>query len=339
MNHILPTATTSDEKIRDAACAVLPVGSFEQHGEYLPLITDTVIASAVSRELATVYPLLQLPPVTISCSHEHSAWRGTVSISSRTLHAMINDIYDSIADTGLTSLVILNCHGGNYILANTVQEGNAQGKSMALFPSGIDWAEARQSARLTTSSHEDMHAGELETSILLHVNPDLVRNGYQTADWVADDRRHLLSTGMSEYTQSGVIGRPSLASAEKGKALLASLVESFASVLRILQQALPKARSASSTLGKSLWCATAPGAARSAAAKRPWAPADPGNERQETLTALPGSSLYGSCTAQASSTAQQDGQRYSTAVDHSADPLQRDAFSNAAGEHASTTDR
>jgi creatinine amidohydrolase len=239
MTHILPTATSSDEKSRDAACAILPVGSFEQHGDYLPLITDTVIASALSRELATEYPLLQLPPITISCSHEHSAWRGTVSISASTLHAMIGDIYDSITGAGLTSLVMLNCHGGNYVLANIVQEANADGRSMALFPSGMDWTEARQAAKLSTSNHEDMHAGELETSILLHVNPELVRDGYQTADWVADDRRHLLTTGMSEYTQSGVIGRPSLASAEKGKALLASLVESFASVLEILRRALP----------------------------------------------------------------------------------------------------
>ena len=56
MNHILPTATTSDEKQRAAKCAVLPVGSFEQHGDYLPLITDTVIASVISRELADTYP-------------------------------------------------------------------------------------------------------------------------------------------------------------------------------------------------------------------------------------------------------------------------------------------
>jgi creatinine amidohydrolase len=236
MNQLLPATPTSDEKARDAKCAALPVGSFEQHGDYLPLITDTVVASAIARELSSAYPVLQLPPVTISCSHEHSAWHGTVSISSNTLHSMVNDIYSSIANSGLTSLVILNCHGGNYVLANIIQEGSAQGKRMALFPSGEDWREARQSAGLATSSREDMHAGELETSILLHAYPELVRDGYQAADWVADDRRHLLTTGMGKYTRSGVIGRPSLASAEKGKALLASLADSFASVLEILQR-------------------------------------------------------------------------------------------------------
>jgi creatinine amidohydrolase len=107
---------------------------------------------------------------------------------------------------------------------------------MALFPSGDDWEEARQSARLVSSSHEDMHAGEIETSILLHAHPELVRDGYQSADWVANDRRHLLTTGMEEYTRSGVIGRPSLGSAEKGKAVLASLVESFAPMLKVLQR-------------------------------------------------------------------------------------------------------
>jgi len=84
---------------------------------------------------------------------------------------------------------------------------------------------------MATNDHEDMHAGELETSILLHARPDVVQDGYQTADHLANDRRALLTQGMQFYTQSGVIGSPSQASAAKGKAALISLVESFAQCL------------------------------------------------------------------------------------------------------------
>jgi creatinine amidohydrolase len=231
VTSILPTATETDEEARGAQDAILPVGSFEQHGSYLPLITDTAVACAVSSELAGAYSLFMLPPITISCSHEHNRWRGTVSISSRTLQGIIDDIYTSITTSGYRSLTIVNAHGGNYVLSNVVQEGSAAGKSIALFPSGEDWKDARRAGKLTTTDHEDMHAGELETSILLHANPELVTPGYESADWIANDRRHLLTSGMRRYTQTGVIGCPSLATAEKGKAVLGSLVKSFAGVL------------------------------------------------------------------------------------------------------------
>lgn len=234
MNHLLPTSTTTDEQQRNAQVAILPIGSFEQHGSYLPLITDTAIAAAISRELANTYPLLHLPPITMSCSHEHSAWPGTVSISARTLFSVVEDIADSVSRSGASALVLVNGHGGNYVLSNIVQEANTRGSRMALFPSGQDWRDARSAAQLETTMHQDMHAGEIETSILLYAHPELVRDGYETADWVSDDRRHLLVEGMTAYTTSGVIGRPSLASADKGKAVLASLVHSFADVLRVL---------------------------------------------------------------------------------------------------------
>jgi creatinine amidohydrolase len=234
VNYLLPTATTAEEKLRKAQVAILPIGSFEQHGNYLPLVTDTVIAVTISTELASAYPLLQLPPVTISCSHEHSAWPGTVSISASTLSAIVNDVASSTKRAGLSALILVNGHGGNYVLSNVVQEANARGARMALFPSGQDWKDARTTAQLETTTHEDMHAGELETSIILYAQPELVRHGYEAADWLANDRRHLLIEGMTAYTASGVIGRPSLGSADKGKAVLASLVRSFADVLRAL---------------------------------------------------------------------------------------------------------
>ena len=234
MNHLLPTTTSVEVRDANAQVAILPVGSFEQHGSHLPLITDTVIAATICEELAAVYPLLQLPPITMSCSHEHSAWPGTVSISARTLYSLITDIADSLTESGVSALVLVNGHGGNYTLSNIVQEANAHRSRMALFPAGPDWNDARSAAGLDSTMHEDMHAGEIETSILLHAHPELVKDGYEAADWVADDRRYLLVKGMTGYTSSGVIGRPSLASAQKGKAVLASLVHSFAGVLSVL---------------------------------------------------------------------------------------------------------
>jgi creatinine amidohydrolase len=67
-----------------------------------------------------------------------------------------------------------------------------------------------------------MHAGELEVSLLLHAYPELVGDDYREGDWQAAPRPHLLVTGMRGYTESGVIGRPSLATAEKGRAMIPS---------------------------------------------------------------------------------------------------------------------
>ncbi|MEU6200098.1 creatininase family protein [Streptomyces sp. NPDC047061] len=235
---LLPADTTEEVRTRGAGVstqvAVLPVGSFEQHGRYLPLATDTLVACAVAREIAAAYPVHLLPPVTVSCSHEHAAWPGTVSISAVTLHAVVTDIAASLRRSGVEALVVVNGHGGNYVLGNVVQEASARGERLALYPAAEDWETALAKAGVETSALTDMHAGEIETSILLHAHPELVRPGYESADFTADDRRHLLTLGMSAYTESGVIGRPSLGSAEKGKELLSSLADSFGAVFELL---------------------------------------------------------------------------------------------------------
>jgi len=233
---LITTATSKDEAEREAAVALLPVGSFEQHGDYLPLATDTIVASVVARELAREYPVTVLPPVTISCSHEHAGWRGTVSISARTLHQVVTDIATSLAVSGIDRLVLVNGHGGNYVLANIAQEASVHGPRVAVFPLGAEWERARQDAGIQTSNHEDMHAGELETSILLATYPDVIRPGNETADWQADERPHLLTVGMAGYTKSGVIGRPSLGTKAKGAAVLASLVRSFEPLFVVLNE-------------------------------------------------------------------------------------------------------
>lgn len=232
--NLLPTATATEVREQNPRVAVLPIGSFEQHGSYLPLITDTVIACIIGREITDAYPVHLLPPITMSCSHEHAAWQATVSISAKTLFAVIDDIRASLARSGITKLILINGHGGNYVLSNVVQEANVDGPCMTLFPLGPDWESAREHAGLESDRHGDMHAGEIETSILLHAEPGLVRAGYETADHDGGARKFLLTHGMPAYTETGVIGYPSMATAAKGKAVLTSLTNSFGEHLAAL---------------------------------------------------------------------------------------------------------
>nr|WP_208115953.1 creatininase family protein [Labedaea rhizosphaerae] len=230
---MLPSTTSTEVAAVRPAVAVLPIGSFEQHGAILPLATDTVVACAVADAIAAAYPVLRLPPITISCSHEHAGWPGTVSISATTLAAVVTDIAASLRESGVDKLVLVNGHGGNYVLGNVVQESRG---AMALFPTEVDWLRARAEGGVETGPDLDMHAGELETSLLLHARPELVDPQYAEHDHLAPDRNLLLTLGMAAYTESGVVGRPSLASAAKGAAALASLVAAFAEVLAAFQR-------------------------------------------------------------------------------------------------------
>ncbi|MCA1672418.1 MAG: creatininase family protein [Actinobacteria bacterium] len=231
----ISTATSHDEAARAANVAVLPIGSFEQHGGHLPLATDTLIAAAIAKRVSSDYDLLLLPPITIGCSHEHADFTGTVSISSVTLYAIVTDVAASLGRAGMTKLVLINGHGGNYVLSNVAQESNVGEHSTVLFPRSEDWTDARRAAGLITSNHEDMHGGEAETSILLATAPETVRSSYHAADFTADERRNLLTVGVRAYSASGVIGRPSLATAEKGRRLLDAFSVQFKPHLALLR--------------------------------------------------------------------------------------------------------
>jgi creatinine amidohydrolase len=231
----ISTATSQDEAHRAADVAVLPVGSFEQHGSHLPLATDTLIAALIARRIAVDYDLFLLPPVTVSCSHEHAGFPGTVSIGSVTLHAIVDDIRLSLERQGVEKLVIVNGHGGNYVLANIVQEANVAQRRMVLYPQAVEWREARSYAGVETDNHADMHAGEAETSILLSEAPELVGENYRDADFTVDDRRYLLTLGVGGYSETGVIGKPSLATRDKGRRLLDSFAAQFKSYLAQLR--------------------------------------------------------------------------------------------------------
>ncbi|MGH8883589.1 MAG: creatininase family protein [Egibacteraceae bacterium] len=163
-------------------------------------------------------------------------YAGTVSLDTRTVVSIVDDVRGCLARAGVHRLVLVNAHGGNYVLSNITQQANVDGPRAVLFPGRIDWDVARDDAGVVTSTSDDMHAGELETSLLLYAHPELVRSSYLDSDHLANPRPHLLVTGMRCCTDNGVIGRPSLATAEKGKAVLDSLAASFADHLKILTE-------------------------------------------------------------------------------------------------------
>jgi len=236
MNGQVIPDTTTTETVAAAALAVLPIGSFEQHGPYLPLATDTLIACAVASAISEHHNVFQLPPITFSCSHEHSAYPGTLSISATTLAAVVGDIADGLVQQGVTGLIIVNAHGGNAVLTNVVQQANQRGSriKIGLYPSREDWTEARAAAGITSSNHDDMHAGELETSILLGAYPDYLREGWVSADHTATDRRYLTTLGIDAYTPTGVIGYPSRATDAKGKMALQHLGQNAHCLIKLV---------------------------------------------------------------------------------------------------------
>lgn len=232
-----PSVTSAEVAASAPTMAILPVGSFEQHDSHLPLATDAIIAATIANRLAQAYRLHELPAITISCSQEHEGMPGrpgTVSITATTLAAVINDVRDSLRRGGIERLILVNAHGGNYILNNIVQTANVEGTPLlGLYPGKAERAAARAAAGMETHDTPDMHAGEFETSILLHEQPELVRPTFRDNDFHQPDRPHLLERGMAAYTKGGTIGKPSAAMPDKGRLALESLTGSFAAYLQL----------------------------------------------------------------------------------------------------------
>jgi creatinine amidohydrolase len=233
--QIIPDTSTTDT-VPTTAPAILPIGSFEQHGPYLPLATETLIACAIASAITEHHNASQLPPITYSCSHEHASYPGTLSISPTTLAAVVSDIADSLVQQRTTGLIIVNAHGGNAVLTNVVQQANQRDGRIrvGLYPSREDWVEARAAAGITSSNHDDMHAGELETSILLAAYPSYLRDGWASTDHTASDRRYLTTLGIQGYTPTGVIGYPSRAAEDKGKMVLDHLGRNAGTLIKLI---------------------------------------------------------------------------------------------------------
>ncbi|WP_313674663.1 mycofactocin biosynthesis peptidyl-dipeptidase MftE [Mycolicibacterium sp.] len=220
MIHELGGATWA-ELADGAAIVLVPVGSTEQHGPHLPLDTDTRVATAVAAAVAANLDLLVAPPIAYGASGEHQGFAGTVSIGTAALQAVLVE-YGRSASDWARRVVFINGHGGNV---------DALHAAVALLRT-----EHRDAAWCSPAAHgSDAHAGHTETSVLLHLSPDLVRTAETrpgNTDALVDLMPRLRAGGVRVVSDSGVLGDPTTATAAHGARLFAEMVDDCADRVR-----------------------------------------------------------------------------------------------------------
>ncbi len=218
-NHTWPEIAQSSTRL-----AVLPVGAVEQHGSHLPVSTDVLLAEALGRGVAERLGAYLLPVIPISASIEHRKARGTVYLHGRTLAAVVRDVAESLHGSGFTRLLIANFHGGNWVLKPTIRTINRARpdfRAVLLYPDLPPAAMAEIFAHPTG----DIHAGEYETSLMLHLHPDKVRPLSASPDRPFPPQAFLDYFDATDLTASGHWGWPAEATAEKGRRAYAALID------------------------------------------------------------------------------------------------------------------
>ena len=228
--------------------AVLPVGTTEQHGPHLPLVTDVLTATEMSRMAVERIPeeAVLLPSVYYSFNEHHMDFPGTIAIAGETIVRYVTDIGTSLARHGFRKILIVNGHGSNVpfldIAARNITNGSEAIAAMASWWSLIP-KEVITSLRESEFPGGMAHGCELETSVLLHLRPDLVQMdkaerdiNFQSTEFFYWDLQNpspvFFQEWFSRYSKTGTVGDPTKATAAKGEVFVNAVVDRLVKLIR-----------------------------------------------------------------------------------------------------------
>ncbi len=231
--------------ISERSILVQPLGAIEQHGPHLPLSTDSVVATAVAEAAIDEYgdevDAWLLPTLDYTKSNEHAWSPGTVWLSATTLLAVLDDIGRCVATTPAKRLVFFNGHGGNSALLNVANREVRLAHGLMTFLAHPGVPPDQGGVSPASELGMGVHGGIDETSIMLHLAPELVRQELgerRVPDKIADNRYVRFGGRVSfgwlsnDFNPDGYIGDPTSATAELGKTLFDAAVRAFGEALR-----------------------------------------------------------------------------------------------------------
>lgn len=230
------TMVEFEEGLKRTRTVYVPFGAVEEHGSHLPLSTDTIQAYEVGKKAALQIPLFVAPPVHYGSCRSTSCHPGTISITTATLKSLMKDIVRSLYTQGMRNFIILTGHaGGSHRMA--LQDA---GEELLLEIPDIriavvtEYELASREGKGIIETEGDAHAGEIETSRILHTHPHLVKG--------AGEREYpsfppgILVRNKRKYWPNGVWGDPTKATAEKGKRLEELVVKKIVELVTALEQ-------------------------------------------------------------------------------------------------------